>query len=63
MRVVALALADGSTVPESRIVPATLPHELDTADVLRTVAATVTLLESLSKNESETGESILLALA
>ena len=63
IRAVALALADGAAVPESRIVPLPLPHQLDAPDVLRTVAATVTLIENLSTGESETGESIILALA
>ena len=52
LRVVALALADSSSVPAP-----------DAADALRTVAATVTLVESRSKGESKTGESIILALA
>ena len=43
--------------------PLPLPHQLDAPDVLRTVAATVTLIENLSTGESETGESIILALA
>jgi NACHT domain-containing protein len=63
IRAVALALADGATVPESRIVPLPLPHQLDAPDVLRTVAATVTLIENLAAGESETGEAIILALA
>jgi hypothetical protein len=63
IRVVALALADGAAVPESRIVPLPPPHQLDAPDVLRTVAATVTLIEKLSTGESEAGESIILALA
>ena len=52
IRAVALALADGATVPGS-----------DAPDILRTVAATVTLIENRSKGESKTGESIILALA
>jgi hypothetical protein len=52
LRVVALALADSATVPGS-----------DAANVLRTVAATVTLIENRSKGESKIGESIVLALA
>ena len=63
IRAVALALADGTAAPGSRIVPLPLPHQLDAPDVLRTVAATVTLIENLSTGESETGESIILALA
>jgi NACHT domain len=52
LRAVALALADSATVPGP-----------DAAGVLRTVAATVTLVENRSKGESKTGESIILALA
>jgi len=52
LRVVALALADSTAVPGSAA-----------ADVLRTVAATVTLVENRSKGESKPGESIILALA
>lgn len=63
IRVVALALADGAAVPESRIVPLPLPGQLDAPDVLRAVAATVTLIENRRKGESKTGESIILALA
>jgi len=62
IRAVALALADGAPVPESRIVPVPPAHQLDAPDVLRTVAATVTLVEKLSTGETETGESIILAL-
>jgi NACHT domain len=51
LRAVALALADG---PAGRA---------DLPDVLRTVAATVTLIESRSKGESKAGESVILALA
>jgi hypothetical protein len=63
IRAVALAMADGTAVPESRIVPVPPPHQLDAPDVLRTVAATVTLIENLSTGEAEAGESIILALA
>ena len=52
LRVVALALADSATVPGS-----------DAASILRTVAATVALIENRGKGESQTGESIILALA
>jgi hypothetical protein len=52
LRAVALALADGATGPGT-----------DAPSVLRTVAATVTLIENRSKGESKTGESIILALA
>jgi hypothetical protein len=51
LRAVALALADGVAVPGT-----------DAPEVLRTVAATVTLIEKRSKGESTTGESIVLAL-
>ncbi len=51
LRVVALALADGDTEPGP-----------DAPDVMRTVAATVTLIEERSKGESKAGESIILAL-
>src|SRR6185437_3341672 len=52
LRVVALALAGSATVPGS-----------DAPGILRTVAATVTLIENRRKGESKTGESIILALA
>jgi hypothetical protein len=52
LRAVALALADGPSVPGS-----------DAHDVLQTVAATVTLVENRSNGRSKTGESIILALA
>ena len=51
LRAVALALADGATVPGS-----------DAPNVLRTVAATVTLIENRSNGRSKAGESIILAL-
>jgi hypothetical protein len=51
LRAVALALADGASMPGS-----------DAHSVLRTVAATVTLIENRSKGRSKTGESIILAL-
>jgi NACHT domain len=51
LRAVALALADGAAVPEA-----------DAPEVLRTVAATVTLIEHRSKGEAKTGEAIILAL-
>ena len=51
LRTVALALADGATAGGS-----------DAPGILRTVAATVTLVESRSKGESTAGESIILAL-
>ena len=52
LRAVALALAASATAPGS-----------DAPGTLRTVAATVTLIEKRSKGESTTGESIILALA
>jgi hypothetical protein len=51
LRAVALALANGATVPGS-----------DAPNVMRTVAATVTLIENRSKGESKAGESIILTL-
>jgi hypothetical protein len=51
LRVVALALAGSATVPGS-----------DAPSILRTVAATVTLIENRSKGESKAGESIILTL-
>jgi hypothetical protein len=51
LRVVALALADGASVPGT-----------DASGVLRAVAATVTAIENRSKGESKVGESIILAL-
>jgi len=51
LRAVALALGDGVSVPGT-----------DAAGVLRSVAATVTAIESRYKGESATGESVILAL-
>ena len=51
LRAVALALADGASVPG-----------FDASSVLRTVAATVTLIEYRSNGGAKTGESIVLAL-
>ena len=51
LRAVALALAGGAAVPGA-----------DAPGVLRTVAATVTLIEHRSKGEATTGEAIVLAL-
>jgi hypothetical protein len=51
LRAVALALADGATASGS-----------DAPNVLRTIAATVTVIENRNKGESKTGESIILAL-
>jgi hypothetical protein len=52
LRAVALALADGATGPGT-----------DAAAVLRSVAATVTLVENREKGESRVGESVILGLA
>jgi hypothetical protein len=51
LRAVALALADAATVPGS-----------DAPNLMRTVAATVTLVEDRGKGKSNTGEAIILAL-
>lgn len=51
LRAVALALAGGTAVPGS-----------DVGNVLRTVAATVTVIENRGKGQSKAGESIILAL-
>jgi hypothetical protein len=55
LRAVALDLAEGATA-------GTATGGTDAPDVLRTVAATVTLIENRSKGESKAGESIILAL-
>ena len=55
LRAVALDLAGGAT-------EATATGGSDAAAVLRTVAATVTLIENRGKGESKAGESIILAL-
>jgi hypothetical protein len=52
LRAVALALADGATGPGT-----------DAPAVLRTVAATVTLVERRGKGEASAGESVILGLA
>jgi hypothetical protein len=52
LRAVALALAPGSATAGT-----------EAPGILRTVAATVTLVEQRSKGESTTGEAIILALA
>jgi NACHT domain len=52
LRAVALALADGAAGAGP-----------DAPDVMREVAATVTLIEDRSKGESQAGESVILALA
>jgi hypothetical protein len=51
LRAVALALAERATAPGD-----------DAAGILRTVAATVTLVEKRAKGESRVGEAIILAL-
>jgi hypothetical protein len=51
LRAVALALAERATAPGD-----------DAAGILRTVAATVTLVEKRAKGESKAGEAIILAL-
>jgi hypothetical protein len=51
LRAVALALADGAAARGPEV-----------ADILRAVAATVTLVEKRSKGESKIGESVILAL-
>ena len=51
LRIVATALADGATVPRP-----------DASDVLRTVAATVTVIENRRKDDAKAGESVILAL-
>jgi NACHT domain len=61
LRVVTLALADGAT-GQGRTARGTTERETDAAAVLRTVAATVTLIENRSKGEAKAGESIILAL-
>ncbi len=59
LRAVALALADGATVRD----PAKPPCQgTDAPGVLRSVAATVTLVENREKGEATAGESIILAL-
>ncbi|MGH3212271.1 MAG: hypothetical protein ACRDNO_31355, partial [Trebonia sp.] len=51
LRAVALSLADGTAVPGT-----------DAPEVLRTVAATVTLVENREKGEAKAGETVILAL-
>jgi hypothetical protein len=65
LRTVALALAVGAPEPGAAEPGAAEPRaaEPGTARVLRSVAATVTLVENRSKGESATGETIVLALA
>ncbi len=67
LRAVALALAGGTAVPGAAVWGDTVPEETaseaDDPQVLRTVAATVTLVEKRAKGESTTGEVIILALS
>jgi hypothetical protein len=60
LRAVALALADGATAGGTA---GGTSGGTDAPGVLRTVAATVTLIENRGKGGSTTGESIILALA
>jgi hypothetical protein len=62
LRAVALALADGATQPGDATPRGAGPAD-DAREVLRAVAATVTLVERRSKGESRTGEVIILALS
>jgi NACHT domain len=55
LRAVALALADGAAAPRT--------DAGDDADVLRTVATTVTLIENRANGKAAVGESVILALA
>ena len=57
LRAVALALADGAAAQGAAV------RVGDAAEALRTVAATVTLVEKRGKGESKTGEVIILALS
>lgn len=63
LRTVALALAVGAAEPGAEPRAAEPGAESRAARVLRSVAATVTLVENRSKGESATGETIVLALA
>jgi hypothetical protein len=72
LRVVALALADSSAAngataasatPASATPASATVNGADAASILRTVAATVTLVEKRSKGEAAAGEAIILALA
>jgi hypothetical protein len=60
LRAVTLALADGTA--QGSTAQGTTARETDAAAVLRTLAATVTLIENRSKGEAKAGESIILAL-
>ena len=61
LRAVALALAGGATVHGDTVRGATA-QGTDAPGVLRTVAATVTLIENREKGEATAGECIILAL-
>jgi NACHT domain-containing protein len=60
LRAVTLALADGTGAESTGTRSAA--QETSAAAVLRTVAATVTLIENRGKGEAKAGESIILAL-
>jgi hypothetical protein len=60
LRAVALALTDGATAAGAEGAAGAGGSDAD--GVLRTVAATVTLVEARSKGQAPTGESIILAL-
>ena len=71
LRAVTLALADGAPSPgspaqgstgQASTAQASAGQGTDAVAVLRTVAATVTLIENRSRGEAKTGESIILAL-
>jgi hypothetical protein len=66
LRAVALALADGAPVRGDTVrgdtVQGGAAQGTDAAGVLRTVAATVTLIENREKGEATAGECIILAL-
>jgi hypothetical protein len=60
LRAVTLALVDGTGTGSTG--RGSTAQETGAAAVLRTVAATVTLIENRSKGEAKAGESIILAL-
>jgi hypothetical protein len=62
LRAVTLALADSATAQQGSKGQGSTRRETDAAAVLRTVAATVTLIENRSRGEAKAGESIILAL-
>ena len=61
VRAVCLALADASTVLAKTVPASTVPANT-VPGLLRTVAATVTLVESRARGDSPAGEAIILAL-